>query len=132
MTAEKAELTWEDINRLSPTLAYKARGYSRVDCKSTIIRHRFSLLRLDILLNHLIGQIARADGQIAPGPEVPPPKLLAPMGELLEHEPRADPFKPLHDLADILMRLVLHKHMDMVAGHFAGDNLQFLLDGNLP
>src|SRR5215475_9749538 len=119
-------------SQLSPTLAYKARGYSGVDCKSTIIRQWFSLLRLNILLNHFIGHIARADRQIAARPEVPPPKLLAQMREFLQHQPRADPFEPLHDLTDVLMRLVLQKHMDMVARHFARDNLQLMLQGNLP
>ena len=69
--------------KLSPTLAYKARGYSGVDCKSTIFDDRFSLLRLDILLNHLIGNITGAYSQVTSGPEMPPPELLLQVCKLL-------------------------------------------------
>src|SRR5215510_15443165 len=117
---------------LSPTLAYKARGYSGVDCKSTIVGQGFTLLRLNILLDHLIGNIARTHGQVPPGPEVPPPKLLLQMRKLLQQDPGADAFEPLHDLADVLVRLVLDEHMHMVTGHFARDNLQFVFQRDLP
>ena len=88
------------------TLAYKARGSWVVDWKSTVIHHLLALLLIDVLPDHLVRDRAAADRKVASCPKVPPPKLLAEAGKLLQQHARTDPFQPLHDLADLLRRSV--------------------------
>ena len=38
----------------------------------------------------------------------------------------------MHDLADVLMRLVLEEHMDMLTGHLPGTEVDLVFDGDLP
>jgi hypothetical protein len=53
-------------------------------------------LRLDVLLDNLIRHIARARGEIASCPQMPPPELAVQLTELLQHLPAAAPLDPLH------------------------------------
>lgn len=46
-----------------------------------------AFLLVDVFANHLVGDRARADGQLSAGPEMPAPELLAQMGEFLQRHP---------------------------------------------
>ena len=50
--------------------------------KSTIVNNGLALLILNILLYHLIGYIARADGKITASPKVSAPKLFSEVSKL--------------------------------------------------
>ena len=54
------------------------------------------------------------------------------MGKFLQHHPGADPFAPLDNLADVLVWLVWDEHMDVIARHLPCNNVNLVLDGNLP
>ena len=94
--------------------------------KSTVIVNRFTLLFINILLDHFIGDITGADSQIATSPEMPAPKHFAKMRKFGKKNTRAYAFQPLHDLADILGRSIADKHVNMIARYLPGDYLQFM------
>ena len=60
------------------------------------------------------------------------PKLPTQMRKLRKQNPRTDALQPLHDLANVLRGPISDEHMHMIAGYFPGDNLQLMLQGNLP
>jgi hypothetical protein len=69
--------------------------------------------------------------QVSSRPEMPSPELLPELGKLLQQHPRADPLQPLHNLADLLVRPIRNKQVNMVARDLAGNDLQFMLHGDL-
>jgi len=86
---------------------------------------RFPFLLGDVLSDHLVGDGTRGHREIAAGPQVAPPELLPQVGEFFEQHAGADPFEPLHNLADALMRGVANQKVDMVACHLPRDDGQF-------
>ena len=94
--------------------------------------NRLSLLLLNVGLNHLVGQIPRADRQIPPRPQMTTPKLPPPMRKLLKQDPRTDPFQPLHHPADIHVRPIIHQHVNVIAGYFTRCDRDLMLHRNLP
>ena len=70
---------------------------------------------VDVGADHLLRHRPAADGEIPPRPEVPAPELSAETGILLQQDARADPLKPLHDLAHSLRRTVGDEDVNMVA-----------------
>jgi hypothetical protein len=86
--------------------------------KSTVINNRLSFLFFDILLDHFVGDITRADGKIPTSPKVFAPDLLFQMWKFGQQHARAYSVHPLRDLADILGRVIGNDHMDMIAGYY--------------
>lgn len=86
---------------------------------------------LDILLNHFVSDIPRADGKISACPKMSAPKLLFQMWEFRQQHARAYSFQPLHDLADLLGWVIANEHMDMIARYLARDDLDFVLQCDL-
>src|SRR6478672_4958311 len=56
---------------------------------------------------------------------MPAPKSLAEVWKFLQQHPRANPFEPLHNLADVLVGPISHKDVHMVARHFSRNDFQF-------
>jgi hypothetical protein len=102
-----------------------------VDSKSTVVLERLPFLLGDVLFDHRVRDGSRGDGEVAARPQVAAPELLAQVWELFKQHAEADPFEPLDDLADALMRPVGNQEVDMVACHLAGDNSQFPFHCNL-
>jgi hypothetical protein len=94
--------------------------------------NRLSLLLLYVGLDHVVGQIPRADRKIPPRPQMTTPKLPPQVRKLLKQNPRTDALQPLHNPADIDMRPICHQHVNVIAGHFPRQNCEFVLHGNLP
>ncbi len=86
----------------------------------------------DVFFDHLVCDGPRGHCEVAAGPQVAPPELLAQVWELFEQHAGADPFEPLHNLADALMRAVGNQEVDMVACHLPGDNGQFTFHRDFP
>ena len=53
------------------------------------------------------------------------------MGELLKQDPGTDPFEVLDNLSDILVWTKTNEHVDVIDSHFARDDLNLVLHGNL-
>ena len=47
------------------------------------------------------------------------PERFAQVRKLLKEHPRADPLQPLDNRADVLIRAIRNKHVDVVACHFS-------------
>ena len=80
----------------------------------------------DVLFDHLVRDGARGHREVAAGPQVAAPELLAQVGELLKEHPGADPLEPLDDLAHALVRAVGEQEVDMVACHLPRDDGEFM------
>ena len=106
-------------------------GLREVDFKSPVFDNRLPLWVFDMLLNHFIGDITRADGKILSCPNMSASGLLFQMWKFGQQNARAYSFQPLHDLADVLRRVIGYKHMDMLAGYLTRNDLDFLLQSNL-
>jgi hypothetical protein len=119
------------ISEDSTTLVYKTRGSRGVDLKSTVIRDGFTLLGFNILLDHLVCNVARADGQISPCPNMSTPILFSQVRKFGQQYSRAYPFQPLNDFADILRWSIRDEHMHMIARDFSCDDFKFMLHCNL-
>ena len=100
--------------------------------KSTVVYYGLTFLLINILLNHFVGDIARADCQISSGPKMSAPELLAQMRKLRQQNPRAYAFQPLHNLAYVLRWTIRDEHVNMVAGYLTRDNFNLMLNHNLP
>jgi hypothetical protein len=74
---------------------------------------------------------ARGDQKVAPCPQVSPPELLPEVVEFLEEHPVADPFQPLDDHADPLVRTVGDQEVDMVACDLPIKGFGFMRQHNL-
>ncbi len=94
--------------------------------------NRLALLLLDIVADHLVRQIPRADRQVSPRPQMPPPERSPQVGKLLQQDARTDPFQPLHNPAHIDMRPVGHQHVNVVARHLPRQDRDFMLHRDLP
>ena len=86
----------------------------------------------DVLADHRIRDGARGYGEVAARPQVPAPELFPEVREFFEQHAGADPFQPLDDLTDALVRAVGDQEVDMVACHLPRDDVQFTLHGNFP
>ncbi len=103
-----------------------------VDYKSTVVMQRLTFLLGNVRLNHLIGQITRTDCQVAPRPEMTPPEHPPQMRKLLQKYSRADPFQPLHNPANVYVRSVPHKNVNVVARYLPRQDRDFMLHRYLP
>ena len=74
--------------------------------KSTIVLDRLTVLLIDVLVDHVVGDGARRDREVASGPEGPTAERPLEVRELLQQEPQAGAFEPPHDLADVLVGAV--------------------------
>ena len=90
-------------------------GLGIVDWKSTVVSNLLALLLVNILTDHLIGDRAGADRQVATCPQMPSPKLPAQVGKLLQQYSRAAPLQPLYDLAYVLVGAIRQEQVNMVA-----------------
>jgi len=95
--------------------------------KSTVIDNGLPLLFFDILLDHLVGDITGADGKISACPKMFAPEVLFQMWKFGQQHARAYSFQPLHDLADVLRRMIRNEHMRMINGHLARNDFDFVL-----
>jgi len=59
------------------------------------------------------------------------PELLFQLWEFGQQHARAYALQPLHDLADILSRVIRNEDMDMIAGYLTANDLNFALQSNL-
>ena len=99
--------------------------------KSTVINNRLPFLFFDILLDHFVGDITRADGKIPTSPKVFASELLFRMWKFGRQHARAYSVHPLRDLADILGRVIGNEHMDMFAGYLTRNDFNLVLQCNL-
>ena len=99
--------------------------------KSTVIYNGFAFLLFNVLLYHLVRDVALADRQITSRPEMSAPELLSQMRELQQQYARAYAFQPLHEFAHVLSRSIRYKHVYMIARHFARDDVNLVLQSNL-
>ena len=102
-----------------------------VNWKLTIVVHRFPFLGIDVLLDHVIRDRARRDRQITASLEMFLPEGLTQVRKLLKEHPRTDALQPLDDCADVLIRAIRHKHVDVIACHFSRQNRQLVLHRDL-
>ena len=103
-----------------------------VDLKSTIFYQRITFLLINIFFNHLVGYISRGHSEIASRLKMPSPELFSNHREFLHKYVRTYPFELLYYLAYTLCRAIRYKHMNMVRGNLAGDNLKVILRSYLP
>ena len=59
------------------------------------------------------------------------PEGLTQVRKLLKEHPRTDALQPLDDCADVLIRAIRHKHVDVIACHFSRQNRQLVLHRDL-
>ena len=95
-----------------------------VDLKSTVILRVLAFLLTDVLVDHLVGDGTGGHSKIAPRPEVAAPVLFLEMGEFLKQLPSTRSLKPLHDLADVLVRSIADEYAHMIGRNLARDDLQ--------
>ena len=100
--------------------------------KSTVVLNRLPFLTRDVLFDQRIRDGARGDREVASGPQVAAPELPAEVGEFLQEHPGADPFQPLGDHADTLVRAVGDQEVDMVTCDLPLQDFEFMLHRNLP
>src|SRR5579862_1348309 len=89
-------------------------------------------MALQIGGDHVIGDVARRGGKVAPRPEVASPVFLSDMLELLLDTAGGAPLGPLYELADRNMRWYLDEQMHMIARQRATDDVHAHLGANLP
>lgn len=77
---------------------------------------------LQILLHHLISNIACAPRPVPYRPEVPTPVPLAQIRVLLLEQARRPPLHPLDQIRHRLRRRILDMHVDMIFAHNAFEN----------
>ena len=89
-----------------------------------------ALLVFDVLLNHLVRDVAAADGSVPSGPEVSSPKLLPDVWQFFVEEVRTLPLEFLRHVTDREVGWVGEEQMDMVRGNLSADDahLQFGTD----
>ena len=80
-------------------------------------------MRLDILLDDLIGHMASADGKVTSCPQMPPPELAAQFTKLFQHPPTATPFQPLHQLAHRQARRYRHQQVNVIDPYMPADDV---------
>lgn len=71
-------------------------------------------LVLDVLLDNFVRDVAAADTEVAPRPDVPPPELLAQVRELLHQLERTLPLERLHEPTDGHSRRHAHEQVHMI------------------
>lgn len=89
-------------------------------------------MRLDILLDHIIGHVARADGKVAPCPQVSSPVLATQFAELFQQSPTTPPFQPLHQFVDRQIWRHRNQQMDMIHRHMSTDDIYIQVRACLP
>ena len=90
-----------------------------------------TFLIVDVLLDHLVRDVAAGDGEIASCPEVASPEGLADGGEEGEELVGAFPFEALHEVGNGEVRRVGGEEVDMIDRHFPRDDLDVLLLADL-
>jgi hypothetical protein len=80
-------------------------------------------MRLDVLLDDFIGYISRADGKIAPRPQMPPPKLAFQLAKLLQHLAATAPLQALHHLAHRQTWRYGDQQVNVISRYMAADNV---------
>jgi len=68
----------------------------------------------DVLFDDFIGDVARADAEVAARPQMSPPELLLQMRELVQQFVRTLPLEHLHEATDGDSRRHADEEMDMV------------------
>ena len=106
-------------------------GFKGCQLEIDHVVHRYPFLGIDVLLDHVIRDRARRDRQITASPEMFPPEGLTQVRKLLKEHPRTDALQPLDDCADVLIRAIRHKHVDVLACHFSRQNRQLVLHRDL-
>jgi hypothetical protein len=94
--------------------------------------NRLSLLLFNVGLNHLVGEIPRADRQIPPRPKVTTPILSPQVRKLLKQDPRTDAFQPRYNPTDIHMGPISHQHVNVIAGHLPPKDRDLMFHRDLP
>ena len=72
---------------------------------------------LKVILDHLVGDVARAPYPISDGPKVPAPVSLGKFGEFLLKPAGGPSFKTFHQIAQLLGRPVLDMYVHMVLAY---------------
>ena len=103
-----------------------------LNAKVSIIRRRFLALKANILLNHLIGDIARRGHEVPPSPYVAPPELLVQVPKFHHQLSRRFPLNVLHDLAGRHVRRSGHQNMDMIPRYMPLQNLDVVGPAHFP
>ncbi len=94
--------------------------------------HRLTFLLLNVRLNHLIGEVTRADCQVSSRPNMASPKQSPETGKFLQQNPRADSLQPLHNHAHVYVGTVRNQNVNVVAGYLPRQYRDFVLLCYLP
>jgi len=100
------------------------------DCKLIVVH--VNILRLDVLDNHLVGDITRTRRKIPSPPEMTTPKLTGNRFELVHHAPAALSLDFLDQVADRHVRRNRNEQMDMILRDVSPDDLNIHLVANVP
>ena len=93
--------------------------------------HGLSFLFGNVLLDHLVRDGSRGRSKVSSGPYVSPPQLLPQMWEFLKEYPWTRSFQPLSHFANGMVGMIGNQDVNMVARHFAAQNLQIMLHSDL-
>ena len=79
-------------------------------------------MMLNVVLNHLLGDIAGRPGSVPNGPKVPAPVALMQMGEFILKIAGCFSFKTLHDLCNGEFGWIFEVHVDVIGAHRPFEN----------
>lgn len=82
--------------------------------EAIIIQRGFLALRLAVLLDRLVSQVARVCSEVAPCPETPPPELAIKFTKLFQHPTTTPPLGPFHQFAHRYLRRYRHQRTHVV------------------
>lgn len=71
----------------------------------------------DVVIDHLLGDVACAPCPVANGPEVSPPIALPEVREFILEKAGCSSLETLHDVGDGELGRVLDVHVDMIGAH---------------
>jgi hypothetical protein len=100
--------------------------------ETVFFRRRCFTLRFNVLLDDLIGHVARACCEIAACPQVPSPKLSAQLTKLLQHPSAATPLDSLHQLAHRYLWRHRYQQMHVVRSDMPAQDVYVQRGARLP
>lgn len=89
-------------------------------------------MRLNVLLDKLVGHIARTRSKVAACPQMSPPELAAQFSELFHHLAAAATLDSLHQVADRYLRWYRHQQVHMVKRNMPAQDVYIQRSARLP
>jgi hypothetical protein len=100
--------------------------------ETVFFRRRDFTLRFNVLLDDLIGHVARTCSEVTSRPQVSSPKLSAQLAKLLHHPSTTSPFDSLHQLAHRYLWRHRHQQMYVVFSHMSTQDVHIQCSTRLP